>query len=143
MPQPLSLYFVVGGIMKNEVWKIIPYSDEYQVSNLGRIRHLYINRYDINKKEIKKIKKITYLKPILRGGYARIRIYESRNKFKTYQVHKLVAEVFIPNPNNYPIINHKDFNRSNNCVDNLEWCSFSYNRLYRKDNMENGKMLID
>lgn len=121
--------------MKNEVWKKIPYSDEYEISNLGRIRHLFENRYDINNKTIKKIKKIKYLKPVLRGGYERIRIYENRNKFKTYQVHKLVAEVFLPNPNNYPIINHKDFNRSNNQVDNLEWCTYSYNRLYRKENI--------
>ena len=121
--------------MKNEIWKKIPYSDEYEVSNLGRFRHLYSNRYDINTGKINKIKKITYIKPILRGGYARIRIYNSRDEFKTYQVHRLVAEAFLPNPNNYPIINHKDFNRSNNQVDNLEWCTYSYNRLYRKENI--------
>ena len=121
--------------MENEVWKKLPYSNEYEVSNLGRIRHLYLNRYDINTGKINKINKITYIKPTLRGGYARIRIYNSRNKFKTYQVHRLVAEAFLPNPNNYPIINHKDFNRSNNRVDNLEWCSYSYNRLYRKENV--------
>ena len=121
--------------MENEVWKKLPYSNEYEVSNLGRIRHLYLNRYDINTGKINKINKITYIKPMLRRGYARIRIYESRNKFKTYQVHRLVAEAFLPNPNNYPIINHKDFNRSNNRVDNLEWCSYSYNRLYRKENV--------
>lgn len=121
--------------MENEVWKKLPYSNEYEVSNLGRIRHLCLNRYDINTGKINKINKITYIKPVLRGGYARIRIYNSRNKFKTYQVHRLVAEAFLPNPNNYPIINHKDFNRSNNRVDNLEWCSYSYNRLYRKENV--------
>lgn len=128
--------------MKNEVWKKIPYSDEYEVSNYGRIRHMYENRYDINTKKIKKIKKIKYLKPIKRCGYERIRIYENRNKFKTYQVHKLVAEAFIPNPNNYPIINHKDFNRSNNHVDNLEWCTYSYNRLYRRENVNITKFQI-
>lgn len=121
--------------MKNEVWKKIPYSDEYEVSNFGRFRHLCLNRYDINTGKINKIEKITYINPVLRGGYARIRIYNGRNKFKTYQIHRLVAEAFIPNPNNYPIINHKDFNRANNCVDNLEWCTYSYNRLYRKENV--------
>lgn len=42
----------------------------------------------------------------------------------------MVAETYIDNPNNYPIINHKDNNRSNNNVNNLEWCSYSYNNIY-------------
>lgn len=49
---------------------------------------------------------------------------------KQYKVHRLVAETFLPNPNNYPIINHKDENPKNNCVNNLEWCSYLYNNTY-------------
>lgn len=51
-------------------------------------------------------------------------------KRKWYRVHRLVAQCFIPNPNNYKEINHKDENPSNNCVDNLEWCDRSYNINY-------------
>lgn len=124
-----------------EIWKKINYSDEYEISNFGRIRHLYENRYDINTGKILKISKIKYLKPLIRDGYQRIRIYENRNKFKTYHIHRLVAEAFLPNPNNYPIINHKDFDRSNNNVNNLEWCDYSYNRLYRKENVVDFKII--
>lgn len=48
----------------------------------------------------------------------------------TLRVHRLIAETFIPNPNNYPIINHKDENKQNNNVDNLEWCDVQYNNTY-------------
>lgn len=49
---------------------------------------------------------------------------------KTYQVHRLVAKLFLPNPNNYPCVNHKDENPNNNRVENLEWCTHSYNLSY-------------
>lgn len=49
---------------------------------------------------------------------------------KTYQVHRLVAKLFLPNPNNYPCVNHKDENPNNNRVGNLEWCTYSYNLFY-------------
>jgi hypothetical protein len=116
--------------MENEIWAKISYSDEYEVSNLGRIRHLYENRYDINTKKIKKIRKTKYLRPVIRDGYERVRIYESRNKFKSYPVHRLVAEAFIANPSNYTIVNHKDEDRKNNNVNNLEWCDHKYNSRY-------------
>jgi len=51
-------------------------------------------------------------------------------KTKRFGVHRLVAEAFIDNPNNYPIINHKDANPSNNVADNLEWCTYKYNSNY-------------
>lgn len=51
-------------------------------------------------------------------------------KGKTYKVHRLVAECFIPNHNNLPMINHKDENKANNCVENLEWCDNKYNLNY-------------
>ena len=49
---------------------------------------------------------------------------------KSYYIHRLVAEAFIPNPKNLPFINHKDENKQNNCVDNLEWCTQKYNINY-------------
>ena len=115
-----------------EIWKKIPYSDEYEASNLGRVRHLYINRYDINTGKINKIFKITYLKLQKRSGYYCFRIYENHTKFKTYNLHRVIAETFIENPNNYPCVNHKNEDKLDNRVENLEWCTYSYNIIYSK-----------
>lgn len=89
-----------------EIWKDIPnYEGLYQVSNLGRIRNA----------KTKKIKnqRNTYKK------YLQVDLFNKNQK--TYRVHRLVAETFIPNPNNLPQVNHKDGNKQNNRVDNLEW----------------------
>lgn len=93
----------------------------YQISSLGRIRR-------INKDC--RCSKYRYLKLKLeKNGYLRIGLSKSR-KTKYYNVHRLVCQAFIPNPNNYPIVNHKDENRSNNNVNNLEWCTYKYNSNY-------------
>ena len=62
-------------------------------------------------------------------GYKDVMLWKN-NKMKNKRVHRLVAEAFIPNPNLYPIINHKDENRSNNNIENLEWCTAKYNSTY-------------
>ena len=63
------------------------------------------------------------------NGYCRIELTIDGIRRKEF-IHRLVAEAFIPNPNNYPIINHKDENPSNNRVENLEWCTYEYNSNY-------------
>lgn len=110
-----------------EIWRDIQgYEGLYQISNLGNV------------KSVKRIvKRGTNFKPvnerILKAGdndgYKYI-ILSKSGKTKTGWIHRLVAQAFIPNPDNLPCINHKDENPSNNAVDNLEWCNYSYNNSY-------------
>ena len=106
--------------MKEE-WKDIKgYEGLYQVSNLGRVKSLGNNK---SKKE-----KILDPKPNM-YGYKEVRL-SKEGKRKPYKVHRLVAIYFIPNPNNYKEVNHKDEDKTNNHVSNLEWCDRKYNINY-------------
>lgn len=104
-----------------EIWKDIEgYEGMYQISNLGRVKSL----------KMKKEHNEYLLKPFKsKNGYLRVSLSKS-NKFKQPLIHRLVAIHFLDNPNNYPEVNHKDENKLNNCVDNLEWCDRKYNVLY-------------
>ena len=108
-----------------EIWKDIKgFEDKYQVSNLGRIKSL--ERKNSRGNQIReKILKLIYDK----DGYLLVNLYKNSKK-KTYKVHRLVALAHIPNPNNYPQVNHKDENPSNNHISNLEWCTNKYNCNY-------------
>lgn len=109
----------------NEIWKDIEgYIGLYQISNLGRVKSLgrrgkgcsledRILKHNINK-----------------DGYHLVNLKDVNHVAKWYSVHRLVALHFIPNPNNLPIINHKDEDKSNNYMDNLEWCTIQYNNSY-------------
>ena len=92
----------------------------YQVSNLGRVKSLE-NRSNHKKEKI--------LASHVRNQYYGVALYRDRH-YKNYTIHKLVAEAFIPNPDNLPEVNHKDENKLNNCADNLEWCDKKYNINY-------------
>lgn len=117
-----------------EEWKEVPgYEGLYEVSNTGNVRSL------IKNKIIKGF--------INRCGYRLVGLTKN-GIFKRFQVHRLVAQAFIPNPDNLPQINHKDENPSNNMVDNLEWCDATYNINYgartdrvKKTQIENGYWL--
>lgn len=111
-----------------EVWKDIKgYEGLYQVSSLGRVRSL--DRY-INCNGGKGFKKGIILKPrISYKGYLRVGLSRNR-KSKHYLLHRLIASTFLPNPHNLPCVNHKDENKINNVVSNLEWCSYKYNSNY-------------
>lgn len=102
----------------NETWKdITGYEGLYQVSDLGRVRSL-------------KFGKVRILNPgRIKSGYLMVGLCRD-GKVRNVRVHRLVAEAFIPNPSNCPVINHKDENPGNNVVDNLEWCTAKYNTNY-------------
>lgn len=112
--------------MNNEIWKDIKgFEGLYQVSNLGNVKSLEFNNRTTNHQKREKLLKSFGNKL----GYQRVVLYKNKTK-KQILVHRLVAEVFIPNPNNLPQVNHKDENPANNCIDNLEWCSHKYNCNY-------------
>lgn len=106
----------MSDVNEKEIWKdVVGYEGLYKVSNFGNV---YSCRAGRN------------LKPgNHRDGYRFVIL--TKNKSKKYEtVHRLVAEAFIPNPNDLPVINHKDENPSNNNVNNLEWCTQQYNATY-------------
>lgn len=114
-----------------EIWKPIKdYEGLYQVSNLGNVRSL--NRKIKNRNLKEKIKKFDKTK----FGYLRVEL-NNNGKKKKYLVHRLVAQTFLDNPNNYPCVNHKDENKNNNIVSNLEWCDYLYNNLYNNKHKKN------
>lgn len=120
------------------------YNGLYMVSNRGRVKSL--DRYVKHSSGEWQLKRGRILKPAKdRNGYLKVQLSKD-GKGKLFFVHRLVAMAFIPNPNNLPMINHKDENPSNNCVDNLEWCTQKYNVNYgtaiermRKKNINNEK----
>lgn len=117
--------------IKEEIWKDIQgHNGLYQVSNLGRIRSFFYNNVRILKQSNTK------------DGYKKISLQKDR-KWKVYLVHRLVAQAFIPNPNNLPQVNHKDEDKTNNCVDNLEFCSHEYNMNYGTRNERMSKTKIN
>lgn len=107
-----------------EIWKdiiiekkgtVYDYTGLYQVSNLGKVRNSRTGRI---------------LKPATNGaGYQDVGLYKDK-KEKKFLIHRLVATAFIPNPDNLPVVNHRDENQLNNHVDNLEWCTQKENVNY-------------
>ena len=109
----------------NEEWKNIDgWEGRYQISSMGRVR---TNNY----KRTGKVKIMNGVTDI--RGYKNIAFREggAGSKQKHFMVHRLVAKAFIPNPNNKPFVNHLNGNRSDNRVENLEWCTKEENEIHK------------
>ena len=100
-----------------EEWKDIEGFEGYQISNYGRVKSL-----KFGKEKILKGGKDT-------NGYLLVGLWKD-GKLVRKLVHRLVAEAFLSNPQNLPEVNHKDEDKANNCVENLEWCGRKYNVNY-------------
>ena len=98
-----------------ETYKEINNYNTYLISNLGNVKNKYTG----------KLLKLM----INKDGYYKVNLYKNK-KMNTMLVHRLVAEAFINNKEQYPMINHKDENKLNNNVENLEWCNAKYNSNY-------------
>lgn len=112
-----------------EIWRDIKeYEGLYQISNLGRVKSLsrcywHGNRWYKQKEKFLKLN-------INTKGYQSVVLYDAEHKSKRVMIHRLVANAFISNPDNLPEVNHRDENKENNQVDNLEWCTSEYNNNY-------------
>ena len=115
-------------MIEQELWKPIEgFEGLYEVSNLGRVKHLTDGKIRLG----------------CRGntiGYYYVGLYKDKKQY-VRSVHKLVADAFIPNPKALPFINHKDEDPGNNRVDNLEWCTATYNSNYGSIREKHSKSL--
>lgn len=110
-------------------WKEIEgYEGYYEVNNTGEIRSVERMIIDVNGKQYHR-KSQVLRKQISKDGYYKV-VLNKDGKSKTFLLHRLVAQAFIPNPDKLPQINHKDENRLNNNIENLEWCDPKYNCNY-------------
>lgn len=113
-----------------EIWKNIKeYENMYQCSNLGNIRTL--DRYVYSKDGSRKhFRKGTLLKTIKnKNGYLQVGLNKNGCRKMKY-IHRIVAETFLNNPNYLKVVNHKDGNKTNNKIQNLEWCTLSENSIH-------------
>lgn len=112
-----------------EIWKSIPIKEleNYEISDMGNVRH---------RKHLKKIKFGNI------RGHLTFRYKPGKSKGSTYLVHRLVALAFIPNPNNYPVVNHLNGDRGDNRIENLEWTTVMDNSIHgiiRRNGKTNSK----
>lgn len=107
-----------------EQWKAVCGFDRYEVSNFGKVRNITSGKV---------------LRPCKgNNGYNSVVLSSDQQSAKRKSVHRIVAEAFLPNLANLPQVNHKDGNKTNNCVENLEWCTRSENQQHRRNILKKG-----
>ena len=116
----------------NEIWKDIEgYEGFYKISNLGRVKSCERVIIATRRHKLTFVKIKERIRVIRKNhkGYLYVMLNKD-GKTKVLKIHRLVAQAFIPNPDNLPCVNHKDEDKTNNIVTNLEWCTHLYNNLY-------------
>ena len=112
-----------------EIWKdIVGYEGRYMISNKGRVKSFARPSSGTGR----------LLTPYITRGYCSVGLTDSNGNRRTFLVHRLVAKAFIPNPQGYAEVNHKDENKQNNACDNLEWCTREYNMSYGNARLRQG-----
>lgn len=119
---------------RKEIWKDIPnYEGLYQVSNTGRIKSIP-HSIKANKCGGTRVTE-EHIKSVTTGWHGYVWVSLCKNgKQKTHSVHRIVANAFVENKNNLPCVNHKDGNKENNTVENLEWCTVHENQIHASKN---------
>lgn len=126
-----------------EIWKDIEgYEGLYQVSNCGRVKRL-AGIVKGNWKQGERRQEERALKPLNSHLEYKSVSLSKDGKMTHYLIHRLVAQAFIPNPENLPQVNHKDENKVNNNVENLEWCTSEYNNNYGSHNERSSQAKIN
>ena len=112
---------------------VVGYEGYYEVDQFGRVFAVdrVVHVIDNGREYNKPLKGRQMKQSVHTQGYKTVSLTKDGHT-KTMYVHRVVAEAFIPNPNNYPFINHKDEDKTNNFVENLEWCTNEYNVNYGK-----------
>lgn len=129
MPEIVRLLGRYDCFGHRQIWKsVVDYEGLYEVSNQGNVRSLHKETKELSIANSKR-------------GYRVVSLYKDGNATMK-NVHRLVAQAFISNPENKPCINHKDFNRLNNYVENLEWCTYAENNLHSIEEGKKGKTVI-
>lgn len=112
-----------------EIWKdITGYEDKYQISNTGKVKS-FVGKHKI-------------LKLTNNDGYMYVGLNKDK-KQKRFRVHRLVAEAFVVNNHNHPIVNHLDGDKSNNNYNNLEWCTQEYNMSHKIELLKRDRKLYE
>jgi len=135
--------FIESIKLEGEEWRTIPNWERYAVSSFGRIVALDLPYKCGSYLARRKPQLMHPSKNDNNPPYYIIGLSDGNRRSRSFGVHRLVAKAFIPNPNNYPEINHKDENSLNNCVENLEWCTHQYNCNYGTHNAKMAKTLSE
>lgn len=114
-----------------EIWKVIPESEgKYEVSNLGNFKS--VERIVKKWNGFRRVRERILKTGLTKDGYVQVRLF-TRGKFRSLKAHRFIAEAFIPNPENKPCVNHINSIRTDNRIENLEWCTHSENLKHGYD----------